>query len=202
MAKSYGMDCPHIKHYLENKKETRKLLMDYVDANKKQIKDSLLAIIYGARRTDSPKAALYKTFDKDRPKIRKLIRHEIYDNLWNDVKAARDVILKKEPLIWSTWNKNLCGLNIKEIEKPAKRMAHLLQGAEAYMLKIALQLFHEDIILLVHDGFVCNKRLNKDQLILLSNTIKEETGFEMGIEETQLSTDTEEHDLGLSGGDG
>jgi len=66
------------------------------------------------------------------------------------------------------------------------------------MLSIALELFHKNIVLLVHDGFVCRNRLDQDQQGVLIETIRDVTGYVMGLDETQLRAETDNVDVGLS----
>jgi hypothetical protein len=63
-------------------------------------------------------------------------------------------------------------------------MAHLIQGVEAFMLRTALRLYPDDIILLVHDGFVSTRQLDRERI---KKAIKGTVGYDMDLSEEQIS---------------
>jgi len=182
MAKRYGMDCPHIEYYLHHKEAVRRNLADEIRVHVEQIKRVLIAIIYGAHATDSQHAALFDAIG-DKEKVRQLLKTETFIGLHKEVKQARDVILGSWPTSRGSLT-NACdkGINIKEDK--AKQMAHLVQGVEAFMLRTALRLYPDDIILLVHDGFVSTRPLDKG---IIEKAIKGTTGYDMDLSEEQIS---------------
>jgi len=62
-------------------------------------------------------------------------------------------------------------------------LSHALQGIEAIALRVVLRLHGHSILLCMHDGWVSDKRLDKDQL---ETAILSATGFPLKIEEKQL----------------
>jgi len=182
MAKRYGMDCPNIECYLRLKSNIRKYLADEIGVNIQQIKRVLIAIIYGAHATDSQHAALFDAMG-DKEKVRQLLKTETFIGLHKEVKQARDVILDSWPTSRGSLI-NACDKGISIKEDKAKQMAHLVQGIEAFMLRTALRLYPDDIILLVHDGFVSTRQLDKERI---KKAIKGTTGYDMNLSEEQIS---------------
>jgi len=181
MAKLCGMSCPNIELYLRLKSNVRKCLADEIGVSVRQVKRVLIAVIYGAHATTSQKAALFDTLGS-KEKVRQLLKTETFRNLHQEVKQARDVILEH----WPTSRGNLindCRKGISIKEDKAKRMAHLIQGAEAFMLRTALRLYPDDIVLLLHDGFISTRQLNKEHI---KKAIKDTTGYDMDLSEERL----------------
>jgi len=191
MAKQYGLECGHIANYMENKKRIRKQLTQDVEADDiQQIKDALIAIIYGAPASSSDRGSIVKKiFKGDVDKGKRLIKHKLFREIHSDVIKARSLVLSK----WKASNRNTlinqCSLGISINAKPNERMAHLIQGVEAYMLRIALRCYPDEIVLLIHDGFVSTRRLDRKQII---SAILDNTGYEMDLSEKQLRLDEKE----------
>ena len=57
-------------------------------------------------------------------------------------------------------------------------MAHLTQGAEAIILRAALRLCPDKIVLLVHDGFVTTEAIDTTTI---EDTVCAETGYVMRL---------------------
>jgi len=181
MAKPY-LECPNIEYYLHHKDSVRTNLANEINAHIQQIKRVLIAIIYGAHATDSQHAALFDAIG-DKEKVRQLLKTETFIGLHKEVKQARDVILDNwQPSRGSLINDCEKGIGVKEDK--AKRMAHLIQGVEAFMLRTALRLYPDDIILLVHDGFVSTRQLDKERI---KKAIKGTTGYDMDMSEERIS---------------
>ena len=181
MAKRYDLHCEHIKDYIHHKEYVRTSLAKTINVDVIQIKRVLIALIYGAHASTSRKVALYDAIP-DREKLKRLIHNDTFKNLHRDIKQARDVVLGN----WPTSRGSLindCGKGIKATEDKAKRMAHLIQGAEANMLRAALRCYPNEIILLIHDGFVSTHRLDRERI---KQAVKDATGYEMELSEERL----------------
>jgi len=186
MVKRYGMDCPHIEYYLHHKEAVRRKLTKEIGLDKRQIqrvKTALLAIVYGAHATTSQYAALCEELGS-KETVRRFIRTETFKNLHPEVKQARNVILDNWPVNNRNYITNDCkkGISIKKDKN--KRMAHLIQGVEAFLLRTALRCYPDDIILLLHDGFVSTSKLDKEWI---EREVKEVTEYDMELSEGQIS---------------
>ncbi|MCP4412869.1 MAG: hypothetical protein GY808_09940 [Gammaproteobacteria bacterium] len=79
------------------------------------------------------------------------------------------------------------GKRIRKFDNtPSEILAHLIQGIEAKMLRVAIKLYEKDIALLQHDGFASKAKLDKHWII---EQIAEQTGFAMGVSEEQIQVD-------------
>lgn len=183
MAARYGLTCPAIAHYMANKEAVRQRLVADIGITLDQVKEALISIIYGARPQESRYVALYKTLNKDFGKLRSLIRHKAYKALSRDVRAATRPILAGWPAKRSRLV-NEAGKAISTAVPKDRRMAHLLQGAEACILRAAFRLYPDKIVLLVHDGFVSTGQLDVG---LLEAEVFRTTGYRMRLEEDRMA---------------
>ena len=181
MAERFGLRCHYIEHYLLNKATLRTDLAQTIDVEISQIKRVLIALIYGAHASSSTKVALYDAIP-DRSKLKALICHQTFTRLLADIRQAREVILNN----WRTKRGKLindCHKGIDATETKARRMAHLIQGVEANLLRTALRCYPSDIVLLLHDGFVSPHRLNKEKI---RQAVKVHTGYDIALSEERL----------------
>jgi hypothetical protein len=69
-------------------------------------------------------------------------------------------------------------------EKPPKQiLAHLIQGVEAQMLNVVIDLYPNNIVLLQHDGFAANTRLDEQRIMA---EIEGVTGYKMRLESANI----------------
>ena len=99
-----------------------------------------------------------------------------------DIKKGRQIILAKQTASRGVIF-NVVDKSISEQESAPKRLAHLIQGVEASILKVVLKLYAPDLVLLQHDGFASKRRLD---LALMERAIHENTGYCMKLEEEQI----------------
>jgi len=196
MAKRYGMDCPHIEYYLHHKEYVRRNLTKEIGLDERQIqrvKNALIAIVYGAHATDSQYAALREELGS-KETARRFLRTDTFKSLHPEVKQARNVILDNWPVNNRNYLTNDCGKGISIKKDKNKRMAHLIQGVEALMLRTALRCYPDDIILLLHDGFVSTMQLDREWI---EREVKEVTEYDMELSEVQLSVPPD-YDMGAN----
>lgn len=180
MAQRYGLACPAIADYLANKAAVRQQLMADIGITEDQAKEALISIIYGARPQASRYVALYDALGEDFGKLRSLVRHQAFKALYRDVQAATRLILSRWPVSRSRLVKNEAGKLVSTALRKDRRMAHLIQGAEAYILRAAFRLYPDKIVLLVHDGFISTGKLDAG---LLEAEVLRTTGYRMKLEE-------------------
>ena len=181
MAARFDLHCEHINDYLQHKQAVRQALANDIRVGISQIKRVLIALIYGAHASSSRYAALYDAIP-DREKLKRLIQNATFQNLHRDIKQARNVILAN----WAIRRGRLindCNRGILATEDAAKRLAHLIQGAEAHMLRTALRCYPSEIILLLHDGFVASHRLNTR---VIQQQVNAETGYDIALTEEKI----------------
>lgn len=188
MAYKYGYVCTAINHYLGNKKQVRQQLADEFDISTGQVKQALIALIYGAVFSSRPRDSL--------PEIlggvelaKRFYAHRLFLGLKDDIKGARSAILKGQKVSRQTI-KNSRGLPINLIDENGKEvsdrslLAHLLQGVESQALECAHKLHPDSIVLLEHDGWTSTKQLDTKAL---EDAIFEGTGYRFEVVGTAIT---------------
>ncbi len=176
LAARYGYKCNAINYYLTNKQMVRDSLAASVGITVKQVKQCLLALMYGARRTEWHENAIPEEIGITKAEL--LYANPQFISIGDEILIGRKLILRK-------WEKGKTTLSndmdkkIKLSEPPNKRLAHLIQGLEAKALRAAFTLYPDNIMLLMHDGFVSTRQL---EIPLIEKAIYDETGLKLEIE--------------------
>ncbi len=180
MAQRAGYDAQNIKRYLAGKLKTRMGIASRIGITFEQAKVCLLAIMYGARANAFHENAIADAIGQSAAHL--LFQDPVFRNIHEDIKEGRKVILATQ--------RPSRGVIFNAVSKPIsvtqgvpERLAHLIQGVEASMLKEVLDLHGADIVLLQHDGFASRKRLDG---ALLERVIHEKTGYRITLEEHQV----------------
>jgi hypothetical protein len=180
MAHKHGYVCTAINHYLGNKKQVRQKLADEFGITMGQVKQALIALIYGARLSVRPQDALPDILGDMASAVYK---HSLFLGLVNDIKSAGKVILENQPVSKQTIQ-NIRGMKINLIGEDGKKvadsqlMAHLLQGVESMALECAHRLYPDSIVLLEHDGWTSTKPLD---IKALGDAIFDGTGYRFEV---------------------
>lgn len=175
MAAQFGFQCPAIDDYLANKKATREQIAQDVIITVEQAKVCLLAIMYGARQSEWHEAAIPGAIGTE--KAAALYRHPIFAGIASEIEAGRKAILKAWPRREKTL-RNDAGKSIRTTASDKQLLAHLIQGVEAKMLRTALDLYPQDIVLLQHDGFASTRPLDKARI---ERAIEQATGYRVEL---------------------
>jgi hypothetical protein len=186
MAHKHGYECTAINHYLANKKQVRQQLADVFEISIGQVKQALIALIYGARLSRRPDDAL--------PEILGSAATTAYQNplflgLANDIKGAGSAILKGQVISRQTI-KSIRGLPMSLVDESGKKvsdkklLAHLLQGVESLALECAHRLYPESIVLLQHDGWTSTTQLD---IKAIEEAILEGTGYRLEVAEEAIT---------------
>jgi len=185
LAQQAGVDCPNIQHYLAHKRVVRDQIATEIQITVDQAKVCLIAIMYGARESVWHESAIPEAVGD---KAERLYQHPLFKGLMGEIRAGREAILAGWPDKGRTTYRNMMGKRIKKKESNEKILAHLIQGIEARMLNIVLDLYPEDILLLQHDGFAAANRLDRN---LITDKISDETGFDMALDEARIQVTPE-----------
>ncbi len=180
MAQRAGYDAENIKRYLVGKLKTRMGVASRIGITFEQAKVCLLAIMYGARANAFHENAIAEAIGQRAARL--LFRDRVFTNIHEDIMRGRKIILgAQRPSRGVIFN--AVGKSISATGGAPERLAHLIQGVEASMLKVVLDLHGADIVLLQHDGFASRKRLDG---ALLAQAIHEKTGYRITLEEHQI----------------
>ena len=177
MAEKHGYVCKAVNYYLDNKKLVRDTLALQFGVTIGQVKQALIALIYGAVFSSRPRDALPEIFGSV-DLAKQFYAHPTFLELKDDIKGARTVILKGQVTSRQTI-KNLRGLPMNQTGKSDRQMlSHLLQGVEAMALESAHRLYPDSIVLLQHDGWTSTKELDTQAL---EDAIFEGTGYKLKV---------------------
>lgn len=179
MAASHGYKCTEIQLYLDNKKHLRESFAAEFGISVQQVKDALIALIYGARLSVRANDALPKIFN-NLVLVSKIYMNTKFVALRNDIDGARKVVLKSQKVSRRTI-KNARGLIIRMDESNERQqLAHLLQGVEVSALEAAYRLYPTEIVLLQHDGFAATQPLETKRI---ESAILDATGYQLKVEQ-------------------
>lgn len=175
LAARFGYQAEAVRHYLIHKREVREGIASRVGIRIEQAKMCLLALMFGARTIDRPDNAIPTEIGS--AKARMLYRDTEFSALAADVKAGREVILDGWPKRRTTLLNDL-GKKVKLSEKAEVKMAHIIQGIEAMAIRAAIDLYPDEIVLLMHDGFVTTRTVD---VKMVEHRVFEETGYRLQL---------------------
>ena len=195
LAQKLGIDCPSIAYYLNNKAEVRQGLADEAGVPIDVIKYALIALIYGAKASTWRKAAITKAFidslgseEAGILAASRLYASEVFSGILEDLRRSRRKIIRSCKTTQRSIL-NACGKPMPKDATPEQKLAHLLQGLEAQALSVAIYELGERISLLIHDGFVCEKRLKKAEKEKLLDKIQAVTEIRFEMDEKEFRLD-------------
>ena len=179
MAGALKYQCTAIQDYLDNKKPIREALAAEFGLSIQQVKDALIALIYGAKFSDRASDALPKIF-KSKALAAKVYQHPKFLALRDDIAGARAVVLKAQKVTLRTI-KNCRDLTMRlDGSNERQQLAHLLQGVEVTALEAAYRLYPKEIVLLQHDGFAATCQLDTKRI---EAAMLEATGYTLKVEQ-------------------
>ena len=175
MAARYGYQAQAVRYYLAHKDAVREGIASRVGIKTEHAKQCLLALMFGAKTTERPENAIPKLLGRDKAKALYLDRD--FAAIAKDVQQGRDVILKGWPKRRTTLLNDL-GKPVSLKAKPEIRMAHIIQGIEAKSIRAAISLYPDEIVLLMHDGFVTSRHIDA---AAVERRMFEETGYRLQL---------------------
>lgn len=181
LAHRIGVGTPAIDHYLARKSEVRRELVAITGAPVKGIKQSLIALIYGAKTGLCEKQAIVKEIGIAAAGV--LFKQPAFASLAAEIRTIRQPIIDSMPQhrgkIVNPFGKTAPA----DCKTPEQALAFYLQGAEAACLHSVIRRHGADLRLLQHDGWTSAVRLDTAQL---EAEIAGDTGFSVSIEEAEL----------------
>lgn len=187
MADRAGVELPFIESYLEHNDYFNKKIAAKAGITKGYAEMSLLGILYGFNQCLWPEA----DFLNDISEI-KLYKHPMYKRIKHDIIQGRAAILNNWPTSGGRIVNEAGGAIICNGKTPDELLAHILQGAEVEMLKIAVELSEEKITMLIHDRFIVPRRINHKRI---EDEILSRLDYRITLTKTVLQVPA---DLGLS----
>lgn len=131
--------------------------------------------MFGAKTTERAENAIPREIGVS--KARLLYQDKEFSAINKDVQTGRDLILKGWPKRRSTLLNDL-GKPVKLKTRPEVRMAHIIQGIEAMAIRSAITLYPDEIVLLMHDGFVTTRQIDARAV---ERRIFDDTGYRVEL---------------------
>lgn len=179
LAERHGVITENIRHYLAHKKMVRSAMAERIGINEQQVKKVLISVIYGARkaiglRTKSgdPENAIADEIGEE--KARLMFADDYFCGIYEDVRKSRNAIIKAWPVkrgkLVNDYGKGISDLKAT----PSQKLSHLIQGIEIKAIMVAVSLYPNEIVLLIHDGFVATRSIDVE---LIERRMHEATGY-------------------------
>ncbi len=181
-ARKLGKRTPVVDEYLANKTAIRSDLGQHCDAPVEDIKQCLLALLYGATlHPDPDRAKIAQVLGEEAHALFK--NHRFVRRLKAEIKQVGQAIVDDLPKHSGRYG-NALGIYVQEPERNAAAvlLCHALQGVEAQLLKNVIARFGQDILLPMHDGWVIRHRVDTSELVSIAQS---STGYDFEFEETQ-----------------
>ena len=137
--------------------------------------------LYGARQSSRDVDAIPETIGVDA--ARRLYGDPVFADLLRDIRDGRQTILSAYPKRRTTLT-NAVGLSIPVAEPSEHRLAHLIQGVEVQALRAVQAAYPDDIVLLMHDGWVSLTRLDVARMV---QVMRDATGYEFELSEERIA---------------
>ena len=196
MCKRIGVATPYIDEYIQKKKEMRCKIAELFHCTEDMAKEILIALIYGSNLTT--RGALkkinlkYNEIDISGSWIDGLAKEirKVSTSIISDYTSRTKGCFKIENdanMIIKTKTEKLSSV------KKSTLLAHILHGAESWILQNMIRYLGSNIVLLQHDGVTCKAPVNTEQL---SKYIYDKTDYQVQFDierlELNLSTDITE----------
>lgn len=184
LSNKYGYEPKWIEYYLQNKREVRESLNDYLGFHKDSLKAKkcLIPIIYGAKITN-PHGKIFKRYGAEISRL--LSKFPLVIEMLKEIKKGSELILDNAETIQRNGETLL--LNALGKTKPfirretSKNMSHVLQGLESKILEVIVEknkstTFH----CLIHDGWISDKKM---KVTKIRQQVKQELDIDIDIDE-------------------
>ena len=192
---SENIELQYLESYIKNRKILRKRCAEILaEKNKskdtkefeKQTKETFTALLYGSNVL-SPKSKLsmnysnrkylYDNFDEFRDLVEDVkLLFKYYKEYIEKLKieSTKEDFIEIEKGIFIETKKNDNGKIVNKKENSI--ISEIYFYLESKILKLVYENYKEDISLLIHDGFICRKYLELEEL---QNLVKEKLGYEV-----------------------
>lgn len=181
-----GCRSSAIGKYLNEKKEIRNRLAAECGVEVSLIKESLIALLYGASQSHKEEfSSIARSMGEAATK--RFMNDPFIKSLVADIRRLRKPIVAALPrrrgMVGNTLRVFTSAKEDGKKKSDANLLCHALQGCEAQALKAVLQTYGDQILLPMHDGWISRTRLNVPEI---EDLLKKVTGFRLLVEEKQL----------------
>lgn len=170
-----------LRRYLQDRKEVRNQIATEAEITYEQAKEIINALLMGAQLGLNKDSDIYKLLNGDKARIEFLKQHEYLKQLRDDIKICWDYIkptLPKRSVLTKSGKQRMLPISNKQkayVYFDLER--RVLNASRDYLDRTNNKYFLE------HDGFVCQKEINKDEL---SKWVYINTGFDIKLDKKLL----------------
>ena len=186
-------------NYIKNKSKIRKSLSKELKVDVSIIKECIIAILYGCKKSVGDKNKLTELLGRD--KHLKLLQNDWIIELFGDREDITNSIIEKtirEPKkyrwlklkgIKKQYFENCRNKRLNYLDENGKKtqnrfvLAHILQGIESKMLDICMGVELGRVGVLIHDGFVTRGTIDETKY---STAIENELGISVKFDKKKL----------------
>ena len=186
-------------NYIKNKSKIRKSLSKELKVDVSIIKECIIAILYGCKKSVGDKNKLTELLGRD--KHLKLLQNDWITELFDDREDITNSIIDKtirEPKkyrwlklkgIKKQYFENCRNKRLNYLDENGKKtqnrfvLAHILQGIESKMLDICMGVELGRVGVLIHDGFVTRGTIDE---VKYSTAIENELGISVKFDKKKL----------------
>lgn len=170
-----------LRRYLTDRKEVRNQLANEAEITYEQAKEIINALLMGAQLGHNKDSDIYKLLNGDTARIEFLKQNEYLIKLRDDIKTCWDYIKPTLPVTYITdKNNKQRRLGISNKQKAGVYFdleRKVLNASRDYLDRANNKYFLE------HDGFVCEREINKEEL---TNWVYINTGFTIQLDHNVL----------------
>lgn len=190
LAGQCGYQAKAVEAYVRDKVDVRRELAQRIEISSEDAKFVLLAVLYGAK-TSVGRVLNNGQLENSIPerlgveRSEALFADKAFAAIAGDIRAGRSAILE-------SWPRRRGGI-VNKVGKSLsvtgssdeQQLAHLCQGVEAGALRAVIEHETDSVCLLMHDGFVTSKAINKDAA---EDRILARTGHRLRLVEKKISS--------------
>ena len=176
LCKRYGMDCPYILDYLENKVELREKWSDDFCVKMKILKRYIISWLYGNQMNEVNVNPYYDLLGYDR--MVKIKKDKTLVGIYREILKGRKLIVQNQPIV----NGKIINVMNKELPSDKKlksQLCFIIFGYETKILEIVNELIGDDMKVMVYDGWIGNKT----DVSMLETTIKQRLDLDIRFDE-------------------
>ncbi len=176
LCERYGMDCPFIGDYLENKTHYREKWSDDFCVKEKVIKQYIISWLYGNQMNEVRGNPYYKVLGYDR--MVKIKKDKTLVGIYREILKGRKLIVQNQPIV----NGKIINVMNKELPSDKKlksQLCFIIFGYETKILEIVNEMIDDDMKVMVYDGWSGNKT----DVSMLETTIKQRLDLDILFDE-------------------
>jgi hypothetical protein len=152
LCNGYGMECPNIDYYLENKAGLREIWSHDYYVRPKALKSYLISWLYGNNNNAVKQNSCYK--DVGENGMIAIKKDTVLSGMYKEIVKGRNLIVKamrEEKTITNILGKR------RPIQDLRKDLCFILFGYETKVMEVANQFLGSDMIVYIYDGFLSRR---------------------------------------------